>query len=98
MPTIVVPVNSPVTEQDPSMCCKASESCLMYLGFLTGMGIPTVIGSWVSQVWVQCGIWHTATYRVPVPQCHGYFTDISWVYYYLVSINFIALKLIFSQI
>ena len=41
-----------------------------------GTGIPVVIGSQVPWVQVQCGIWHTATYCVPVPWCHGYVTGI----------------------
>ena len=41
-----------------------------------GMGIPVVIGSWVPLVQVQCGIWHTTTYCVPIPQRHGYVTGI----------------------
>ena len=40
------------------------------------MGIPVVIRSWVPQVWVRCGIWHTVTYHVPVLQCYGYVTGI----------------------
>ena len=46
------------------------------IGFFTGTGIPTVIGSWVPWVRVRCGIWHTATYYVPVLQCYGYVTGI----------------------
>ena len=43
-----------------------------HLGFFTGMGIPVVIRSRVPWVWVWCGIWHTVTYCVPIPWCHGY--------------------------
>jgi hypothetical protein len=34
MPTIVVPISSPVAERDPSICYKASESHLTYLVFM----------------------------------------------------------------